>query len=120
MIGEDQAKGYREEFEEKQPDSIEVNKDEFEERKKKALKSIGIDSDKEEEEFDSEAIAMMALENMEDHKKKVLDNDIIILRQQNQMIMNKLNNQTKAINELTKIIKQMEGKLKSQTQRSGQ
>lgn len=115
MIGEDQIKGYHaEQPEEVQSEEAKEKDEEFEERKKKALASIGRDQGIQNREPPGKEeiaeIAKKALSNtaaMKSHNETVLAHDIIALRMQNDAIIKAINNLTKEIsglkNEVRKI-----------------
>ncbi len=106
MIGKDQAKGYgpiKPEVRSEEEESETKEKEDFEERKTKALRLMGVGAEFQEPHSENpEEIAKKALENMGDHKKKVIDHDIMILRQQNQSIIKSLNELTEAVRDLIK------------------
>lgn len=104
MIGEEQAKGYAHlNIETSQPEESE---NEFEARKKRALAMIqrkNIDDLDKTTEIRGEE-ALKNYEALENHKRKVLEHDIIILRQQNEKIIESLNELTKSVKEIKKMV----------------
>lgn len=130
MIGEDQTKGYKEEFEpEEAPEAKEKTqeekeKDAFEKRKKAALRSIGRTDDGREEaqELSDEqvhAIAdkAMSQDKMQKQKSDSMAHDLIILRaQMNEMVkvLNKL--QTGFVSKLNDLERHIDDKLANHLQ----
>lgn len=98
MIGEEQMRGYKDIKE----DEEELN--EFEERRKKALKIIGRSEEKKENEDVQERAknALNDFEGLKRFKERVIEHDIIYLREQNNKIVSAINDLTKEISSLKK------------------
>lgn len=124
MIGEQQAKGYSDivhrekELEQdlKELDAKEELEDaekEFDDRKKRALESIGrSDQPQEIKKEDIASIAQAALQNTAEnkkHKDKVLEHDIMVLRMQNDKIIRSLNALTVEIKNLKDELRRKNG-----------
>lgn len=105
MIGDDQAKGYGKDWtKEEQEKQKDEKGDPFEDRKKRALDSIGrgetVDAEKNMTDEEIQKVADLALVNQKsDIGSKMINmqHDLIILRKQMTDIINVLNDLTQAV-----------------------